>query len=132
MQWGILWRTLLFSLNKCRHIIQACMLLQNFLIDHKDSISAREDSVYFQQFEVNSQEAIQLEITRQSGERPRALVTDNNEPHPPRRPTRLEEEEWRHGLNVRDRLTVKLAAHDLKRPLQQNMKYNSYGHIYFD
>jgi DDE superfamily endonuclease len=132
MRWGILWRTLLFSLQKCGHIIQACMLLQNFLIDHRDSISAREDSVYFQQFEINSQEAIQLEITRQSGEPPRALVTDNNEPHPPGRPTRLEEEQRRYGLNVRDRLTVKLAAHDLKRPLQQNMNNNSHVHIYFD
>jgi hypothetical protein len=129
MRWGLFWRTLLFDLKKSTRVIQAAMLLQNFIIDNRES--AEEDMYYFENFSVNM-DRIQQALTEQTGEMPRAVVTDNNEPRRRGRRTIQEEEMRTIGAGVRSRLTVKLATHELKRPMLHDMKYNSYGHIYLD
>jgi DDE superfamily endonuclease len=132
MRWGILWRTLLFSLKKSAKIVQACMLLQNFIINNRDITCAHEDSVYFRKFSIDVDDAIQQQLTRLTGELPRALVSDNNKPNTGGRRSNVEEEERQKGLIVRDQLIIQLAIHGLKRPMMHKMQYNLYGHIYFD
>ena len=64
---------------------------------------------------------IQEELTQQSGEMPRAVVSDNNEPRPGGRLT-LDEARMRDlGSRVRHQLMVKLATHGLQRPMQHDM-----------
>ena len=75
-------------------------------------------------------DAVQDELFRQTGEMPRAVVTDNNEPRQRGR-VGLEEEKQRVlGEAIRHRLTVKLAANDLKRPMHHDMHYNRHGNIH--
>ncbi len=127
MRWGMLWRTLLFELKKSAKVIQVCMLLHNFIIDSREA--AEEDSRYFSNFEIRMDE-IQQELTRKTGEMTRPVVTDNNEPREKRRPSKDEVEMRRQGEEIRHRLTVKLAANNMHRPMGHNMSFNSYGHIY--
>lgn len=54
------------------------MLLHNHIIDMRQGDDT-EDALYFREFNV-SMDAIQQELTRRSGEIPRAVVADNNEP----------------------------------------------------
>ena len=126
MRWGILWSTLQFDLKKCSKIVQVAMLLHNYIVDSRES---QLDDTYFRQFNIPV-DATQVEISQQTGEIPIALATDNNEPRRPGRPT-VEEEQFRQtGQDIRHQLTVKLSVHELKRPLQHDMHYNSQGHIY--
>ena len=127
MRWGIFWRTLLFDLSKSTRIIKAAMLLHNFIVDHREE----NEETYFRNFAV-SMNSTQQELTRQTGEMPRAVVTDNNEPARRGRPTASEDRLAKLGNDVRNQLMIKLATHGLKRPLQADMKYNSYGHIYLE
>jgi hypothetical protein len=129
MRWGIFWRTLLFDLKKSGRLIQAAMLLHNFIVDNR--CDRAEDHCFFQNFNV-TMDAVQVELTRQSGEMPRAIVSNNNEPRGPGRPTADEENLRQHGNQVRNRLTVKLATKGLTRPMQHDMKYNDHGNIYME
>jgi DDE superfamily endonuclease len=124
MRWGIFWRTLLFDLKKSIKIIQACMLLHNFILDNE-----RDDARFYQDFSIQMDKQ-QQEVTRKTGELPRPMVGDNNEPRVGGRPSNEESERRRLGDLVRHRLSVKLANHEMRRPLQHDMHYNSYGHIY--
>lgn len=45
MRWGIFWRPLRFNLDDCGKIVNAAMLLHNFLIDQRE-----DDTAYFQSF----------------------------------------------------------------------------------
>lgn len=129
MRWGTLWRTLLFDLMKCCDVVRVCMSSQNFVIDNRES--SEKDTQHFKSFEIAMDET-QQEITRQTGEMPRAVVTDNDEPRSAGRPTTEEALLREQGTQVRNDLTVKLSAYDLKRPLQHDMKCNSHGHIYME
>ena len=128
MRWGILWRTLKFNLVNCNKIIRVCMLLHNFIVDQRQG-NDTEDAQFFSSFEVEM-DSLQRRLTRQSGEMPTALVTDNNEPRGQGRPTVAEAQMRDMGKEIRLNLTVKLAAHNMSRPMQYDMEYNEYGHIY--
>ena len=130
MRWGILWRTLLFNLKKAQDIVMVCMLLQNYIIDNRDGDGSEKDSHYFLSFNIDIDET-QARLYAETGEMPRAVVTDNNEPARRGRRTVLEEGLSEVGNNVRRRMSVELAAREMRRPLQKDMQYNSYGHIYF-
>jgi DDE superfamily endonuclease len=127
MRWGIFWRTLLFDLKKSAKVVQATMLLHNFIVDCRENISF--DTSYFEDFDIPF-DYVQDVLTEQTGEVPMAVATDNNEPRPGGRPT-LEDVKLRElGISIRERLTVKLAVHELRRPMLHDMHFNSHGHIY--
>ena len=113
MRWGILWRTLSFGLKKNADIIQVCMLLHNFIIDSRE---CEEDSSYFRDFNIRM-DSLQQQLTEQTGEMPRPVVTNNNEPRTRGGPSLDDIEMRRVGGLVRHRLTVKLASNDMRRPL---------------
>jgi DDE superfamily endonuclease len=127
MRWGIFWRTLAFDLKKSTKIVQVTMLLHNFIIDRRENQSI--DRAYFQDFDIPA-DSVQDYITEQTGETPQAIATDNNEPRLGGRPSTEELEQREKGITIRERLTVKLAVHDMRRPLEHDMHYNSHGHIY--
>ena len=104
------------------------MLLHNHIIDMRQGDDT-EDALYFREFNV-SMDAIQQELTRRSGEIPRAVVADNNEPARRGRRTLEEIEERELGTAMRHRLTVKLASNDMRRPLQHDMEYNQHGNTH--
>ena len=119
MRWGIFWRTLRFGLKKSTAIINVCMLLHNFIVDHRGGPDT-EDAAFFRDFNINMDDT-QGELFRQTGEIPRAVVADNNEPRRMGRRSLADNEMRSKGLEVRHRLTVKLAAHDMARPMQHDM-----------
>jgi DDE superfamily endonuclease len=116
MRWGIFWRTLLFDLKKSSRVIQVAMLLHNYIVDQRDEGCTD----YFTHFSIVMDD-IQQEITDQTGELPRAVVADNNEPRPAGRPTVDILAERQEGAAVRHQLTIRLEVDDLRRPLEHDM-----------
>lgn len=124
MRWGILWRTLHFDLVKCQRIVQVCMLLHNFI---KDENAKENDSGYYDESfwrpSANSE---------QSSEHAFPLVVDNNERFVGGRPS-LATESYRARAEVlRRSIAVQLQLRNMRRPLHSGMRYNQYGHVYFD
>jgi hypothetical protein len=87
MQWGILWRKLLFDIQDVGRIVMAAALLHNFLVDERESDLSfdSEDAHYFRNFSLRENDERALVST----EAPTAVATDNNKPHPGGRPTTL-------------------------------------------
>jgi hypothetical protein len=127
MRWGILWRTLQIPLKKCLDIIYVAMLLHNVIVEDRECCEA--DVEYFRNFDI-VMNGTQQALTRQSGEVPRALVIDNNEPRERGRPIQAVIDARMQGQELRNRPTNALAVNNLKRPLQPEMHRNSQGHIY--
>ena len=101
------------------------MLLHNFVIERNNQLDDPET------FSIDM-DAVQQQLTEQTGEPPRPIVVDNNEPRRVGRPSQEEILLQQRGDNVRFHLTTKLATHSMRRPLQHGIRYNSYGHIYLD
>ena len=119
-RWGILWRTLAFDLVKCQRIVQVCMLLHNHIKDeaHNDIDSDDEDW--------------RPTDTGTTNERAFPLVSDNNELQ--RRGRRSLESECNRarGEVLRRSISIQLQVQGLRRPLYSGMRYNQYGHVFFD
>ena len=129
MRWGIFWRTLRFDLQKCTKVIQVGMLLHNFIVEMRQPRDS-EDARFFQDFNIEM-DLVQRELTRQTGEMPLPAVTDNNEPGSRGRRSAEDNAMRQAGIKIRQRLTVKLAAGEMKRPMQHHdMEYNKHGNIY--
>jgi len=69
-------------------------------------------------------------MTRLTGEAPRALVVDNNEPRPLGRTTTEEKKLMEDGALLRNTLMLSLARNNLRRPMESGMHYNKEGLIY--
>lgn len=85
MPWGIFWRELLFDIQHVGKIVTAAVLLHNFLVDERESNLGfkSEEAEYFCTFLLQEQD----ERASVSSEAPSPVATENNEPHPGRRPT---------------------------------------------
>ena len=132
MRWGMFWRTMRFSsLKKTGRVIQATMLLHNFIVDERAiTVNNSDECAFFANFDMQENSSYQVRITNETLETPIPLVTDNNEPKPLGRPHKHEELSRRHGYQLRASMTLALSAHNLSRPLETGMKYNKYGNIY--
>jgi DDE superfamily endonuclease len=128
MRWGIFWRTLLFGLKKSARIVEVCMLLHNYIIDSREA-NDRHDQDFFQSFSI-PMDNLQQKLSEQTGEVPRAIVSDNNEPRVGGRKSNKDQALRDAGETIRHQLTLKLSCHEMRRPMQHNMQYNSYGHIF--
>jgi len=60
------------------------------------------------------------------------LVTDNNKPKPTGRKTNIARQRETEGKTLRDNLCTSLYANGNVRPKAENMKYNDFGHAYFE
>ena len=120
-RWGILWKTLHFDLVKCQRIIQVCMLLHNFINDDIDSN--------------NDFDWRPLNQERTNGdrvERAFPLVTDNNEQDVGGRRSEAHEHFRLRGEAIRRTIAALLHANGMERPMHSGMRYNEFGHIFFD
>ena len=104
------------------------MLLHNFILDNQEN-HERNDTSYFQHFNIVMDQTQRI-LTQKTNEIPVALVSDNNEPKPRGRHTAEQQTSRAAGEKIRLQLAVKLNQHKMKRPLQDGMKYNDYGHVY--
>lgn len=120
-RWGILWRTLAFDLVKCQKIIQVCMLLHNHI---KNEL---ERDVDFD----NSDWRPSDRATR-GNERAFPLVSDNNEISVRGRRSSTNESNRLRGEALRQSIAIDLHIHGLRRPMHSGMRYNQYGHVFFD
>lgn len=125
MRWGILWRTLQFDLAKCQRIVQVCMLLHNFIKDEadKDEDGDLMASMDFRPSDHNS---------TSNTEHAFPLVVDNNERLVGGRRTQAQEQSRVRGECIRRSLAVLLQLNGMRRPLHSGMRYNEYGHVFFD
>ena len=104
------------------------MLLHNFIVDARNEEIDRE---YFEDFHIDM-DSVQAELTERTGEMPRPLVSDNNEAPVGGWPLASYLEMQAKGKEIQKRLTMKLAAGGMQRPMQHGMRYNQHGHVYFD
>eukprot|EP00980_Cylindrotheca_fusiformis_P003885 scaffold861_cov171-Cylindrotheca_fusiformis.AAC.1 len=115
-------------------IIRACMLLHNFIVDQRDS-----ESEYFRNFRIEIDESV---ASPDDGNRTQEMmnsgdvsdlwpyVAGNGEVRPRGRPTINEQEMRTMAQKIRDDLKLRLAASGLNRPMEHDMRFNMYGHIY--
>lgn len=125
-RWGILWKTLQFDLDKCQRIVQVTMLLHNYVKDDQEGEGMFRDDL---EWRLSDQEQ---HGTGDRVERAFPLVTDNNEQAPGGRRSSVEEHYRVEGDTIRRSIAVRLHVNGMKRPLYSGMRYNDYGHIYFD
>ena len=130
MRWGIFWRKIAFSARKVGRIVQAAMLLHNFIVNEREQSSSEAtiDRNFFEKFEYDETERNR----RAHGDAPNALVSDNEEPKPKGRLDKRKEELKESGSKLRETLSTNLATKGYVRPLQTGMKYNSSGHVYME
>lgn len=120
MRWGIFWRKLQFSLKQTGKIINAAVLLHNFLVDKREgAFESTIERNYFANFNIDDEDQ------RTTTEVPNPLVTDNNELNRGGRPI-IDEK----GIEIRKNLTIMLHANDLHRHMNTGMTYNRHGHVY--
>jgi hypothetical protein len=124
MRGGIFWRPLRFNLVDCGKIINAAMLLHNFLVDQRE-----DDIAYFKTFSVDTVVRDSTQLAQERG-LPEPSVTDTGALRPAGRPSTEETESKEIGAIFRDKLAQRLFVHDMKRPLKDNMTRNAYGHVY--
>ena len=72
------------------------------------------------------------EHTTATGERAFPLVSDNNEPYRGGRRSTAQDLGRERGEMIRRSITVLLQSNGLRQPLHSGMRYNQYGHVYFD
>lgn len=59
MRWGSFWRTLSFDLKKCGRVIQAAVLLHNYITENREQTSL--DSAHFREFNVRM-DSVQMDV----------------------------------------------------------------------
>lgn len=102
------------------------MSLHNFIKDENDDDNEGRN-IYNS---INSR--LHEEATTGNSERAFPLVTDNNELLRGGRPSTAQEWNRRQGECTRRSITMMLQAQGLRRPLYNGMKYNQFGHVFFD
>lgn len=127
MRWGIFWRTLNFDLEQVGDVVSSAALLHNFIIDER----CEEDCQFIRTFnqqrvnEADNNGGLNHEVAF-------AIVTDNNEPRPPGRPSMTGLRSREVGLRIREAICFSLDSYGLTRPTQPGFKYNDCGMVYMD
>ena len=98
------------------------MLLHNFIKDDRDADNDRQNELNWRP----------PEDPTGNGERPFPLVTDNNEVLQGGRPSNVQEGNRLRGEVIRRSIPTFLQMHGLRRPMYNGMRYNQYGHVFFD
>jgi hypothetical protein len=91
------------------------MLLHNFIVENREN-----DGEFFRNFNIRM-DNVHAELTRATGEIPHPLATDNNEPTVGGRPRLDEEALRRNDIEIRERITARLATREMRRPMHSGM-----------
>jgi hypothetical protein len=128
MRWGIFWRKLQFDIFQVGNIIQAAMLLHNFIIDERELKGFhQEEANFFQNFSLQDLD----QRVDDTDEIASPVATDNNEPHPGGRPTITGKELQEAGSRLHDGIMRSLYGRGLGRRVTNDMRFNLYGQVYF-
>jgi len=133
-RFGIFWRTLQFDIFKSCDIINSAAKLHNFLIDCREGTNENDDA-YFRNLsfrDIASMSAGNRGDDDDDDDYTFPLVTDNNEPKPAGKPDAATREMESEGENLRSLICTSLFANDQARPRAKRMKYNHFGHAYFE
>jgi len=127
MRWGIFWRTLRFDLDAHGQIINAAMLLHNFLIEERMQNNENNEDTFFNSFNLDF-------MLSESGsdelEDLFALVTDTDAVRGAGRPTNNEIQSRTRGQQIRNDITYNLNSEGLVRLIDGGLSRNSYGMLY--
>jgi hypothetical protein len=126
MRWGIFWRTLKFEITECGNIINAAMLLHNFLVDERLKSGDDDDMTYFSTFCTDTL----LTDSNTNETELAALVVDNGVPRPGGRPTNADRVSKARGELLREKVTAELWDAGKQRVLRDDYIRNPYGHVY--
>jgi len=135
-RFGLFWRTLKFDLERSCHIIRAASKIHNFLIDCREGTV--EDTEFLRNLSYEEVASVEASATsngtntEEDDDITYPLVTDNNAPKPPGRKDTEFVERRRGGEELRDELCTTLLANGNVRPRGKRMKYNHFGHAYFE
>ncbi len=127
MRWGIFWRPLRMSLKQNGRIIDAAMLLHNFLVAKQDS----HDIHYFKTFAGHTTDKIRNSLESEDDE-VICIVSDKEEPRPRGRKSNDMKASASKAEILRRFLMFSLGDEGKHRPCHASMKINAYGNIYFD
>lgn len=136
-RFGIFWRTLQFDLVRCCNVINAAAKLHNFLIDCREGTDLN-DNDYFRNLSfrdivcINKSAAPGTDGDDDDDDFTFPLVTDNNEPKPAGKRTNVERDMEKDGEELRSMLCTSLFSNGYSRPKAKRMKYNQFGHAYFE
>lgn len=130
MRWGIFWRPLRFKLSRCGDIINAALLLHNFLVNERETAS---DDNYFKDF---SMESVVQEEQMQEGRfsepaLPFVLETESQR-SAPGRPSMEQQESKSKGKSIQHSLMLELSHNGYARQTTSATRYNALGHVYLD
>lgn len=121
MRWGIFWRKFQFSLKETGKIINAAVLLHNFLIDKRDgTIESQIERTFFANFNIDDEDQ-----RSDAEEAASPLVSDNNEPKKGGRPIVDPR-----GRELRNNISVLLRTNGMHRYLNNGTTINRHGHVY--
>lgn len=130
MRWGIFWRPLRFKLSNCGDIINAALLLHNFLVNERDTGS---DDDYFKNFSMASvQEQQLLENAAHLGDPVLPIVLETESQRSAGCPSTQQQESKSKGRSMQNALMLELSAHGKTRPSRSGTHYNGLGHVYLD
>jgi hypothetical protein len=126
MRWGIFWKAIRLGLTRTGKVINAAMLLHNFLCDE------REDMAMFSTFSTQQMyDDCNIIGNTHEAEQLLALVIDNDAVRPPGRQLHFSLELRKAGIKMRDELAMYLYDKKLRRPQNPSWKRNEYGHLYY-
>ncbi len=126
MRWGIFWRQLAFKASKVGGVIQAAMLLHNFIVEEREVSDKETNSNFFENFnydESNRNRNAHREV-------PNAIATNNNKPKPKGRQDKRLEDLKKLRSKLCNTLAAKSAAKNYIWPLQNGMHDNKHSHIF--
>lgn len=129
-RFGLFWRTLKFDTDVSCNIIRSASLLHNFLVDCREG-TADKDVSFLSNLSHSDVEAMDRECPPDERDFTDPMVSDNNAPKPAGRPTYDVVDNNKRGSTLRDRLCSDLFEEDLGRPMQNKMRRNGFGHVYF-
>ena len=118
MQWGIFFFWLAYKASKVGAVIQAAMLLHNFIVNEREITDKVSDTNFFENFQYNKSNRNR---DAHHGEIPDALVRDNDKPMPKGRQDKKLEELKKLGVDLRNTLARNLVQKNYVWPLQSGM-----------
>jgi len=132
-RFGIFWRTLKFDLFRSVDIIKASAKLLNFLVDCRENMGEHDmflRNLSFRDVDPATKTHAGKEEDVEDMTFP--LVTDNTKPKPSGRPVAEIKKREADGRALRDNICTSLYASGNVRPKAKRMKYNDFGHAYFE
>ena len=119
LRWGILWRSLQFSLRNNIRVIDACMRLHNFIVDYREANGA-DNNADKSIFDEDCRRFLATQSNVRSvgvhGGEDEIRLDANGNPCLGGRPTNIEAETTREGKTIREKIKAYITREERTRP----------------